>query len=54
MGRMDDQNIHAMELLIDGYEYRERLRMPKVIISSTGDEFFMPDDSYNFFDDLLG
>ena len=30
----------------DPYMFRERLTMPKVIISSAGDEFFLPDDSH--------
>jgi PhoPQ-activated pathogenicity-related protein len=25
---------------------------PKVVIQATGDEFFLPDDSYTFFDEL--
>ena len=37
-------NMPKMTSLIDPYEYRERFVMPKLIISSTGDEFFMPDD----------
>lgn len=52
LGRLDDVNMAAMTALIDPYEYRERLTMPKMIVSSTGDEFFMPDDSYLFFNDL--
>ena len=43
-GRLDDPNMPKMTALIDPYEYRERFVMPKLIISSTGDEFFMPDD----------
>ena len=37
---------------IDPYTYRERLTMAKLVVSSTMDEFFMPDDSYYFWDDL--
>ena len=43
-GRLDDPVMPRMTALIDPYEYRDRLIMPKLIISSTGDEFFMPDD----------
>ena len=32
--------------------YKERLTMPKVVMSATGDEFFLPDDSHMFFDEL--
>ena len=28
--------------------------MPIVVVSGTGDEFFLPDDSHMFFDDLPG
>ena len=37
---------------IDPYTYRDRLTMAKVVVSSTLDEFFQPDDSYYFWDDL--
>ena len=43
-GRLDDPVMPRMTALIDPYEYRDRFVMPKLIISSTGDEFFMPDD----------
>lgn len=32
--------------------YRERLVMPKLIINAGGDEFFLPDDNYYFWDDI--
>ena len=34
--------------------YINRLTMPKMLISAGGDEFFLPDDSYYFWDNLLG
>ena len=34
--------------------YRERMSMPKIVISATGDEFFQPDDSYNWFNEMPG
>jgi len=40
--------------LIDPYEYRERIRVPKLIINSTGDEFFLPDSSQFYIGDLKG
>lgn len=39
---------------IDPYEYRDRLTMPKLIINSAGDEFFLPDSSQLYYKDLLG
>ena len=51
-GRLDDPNIPKMMDLIDPYTYRQRLMMPKMLISATGDEFMQPDDTYYFWDDL--
>lgn len=38
----------------DPYSYRDRLTMPKLIINATGDEFFLPDSSQFYYDDLKG
>ena len=35
--------------IIDPYEYRDRLTMPKLIINSAGDEFFLPDSSQLYY-----
>lgn len=39
---------------IDPYEYRDRYTMPKYIINSAGDPFFLPDSSQLYFHDLPG
>ncbi len=44
----------ALLQLVDPYEYLDRLTMPKFIMNSTGDEFFLPDSSQWYYDDLLG
>jgi PhoPQ-activated pathogenicity-related protein len=44
----------ALMRIEDPYEYRERLTMPKYIVNSTGDEFFLPDSWQFYYDDLLG
>jgi PhoPQ-activated pathogenicity-related protein len=36
------------------YWYRERLTMPKYIVNASGDQFFLPDSSQFYFDDLRG
>jgi PhoPQ-activated pathogenicity-related protein len=36
----------------DPYSYRERLTMPKYIVNSPGDQYFLPDSSQFYFDDL--
>ncbi len=38
----------------DPYAYRDRLKMPKLIMNSTGDQYFLPDSSQFYFDDLSG
>jgi PhoPQ-activated pathogenicity-related protein len=44
----------ALMDIVDPYAYRRRLTMPKFIINDTGDQFFLPDSSQFYFDDLLG
>jgi PhoPQ-activated pathogenicity-related protein len=39
---------------IDPYVYRDRLTMPKYMVCATGDQFFLPDGSQFYFDDLKG
>ncbi len=39
---------------VDPYAYRDRLTMPKCIINATGDQYFTPDSSQFYFDDLVG
>ncbi len=36
------------------YSYRDRLTMPKFMIYAAGDQFFLPDSSRFYFDDLKG
>src|SRR5215471_1177810 len=38
----------------DPYEYRDRLTMPKMLVGASGDQFFLPDSSQFYFDDLKG
>jgi PhoPQ-activated pathogenicity-related protein len=40
--------------IVEPYEYRHRFTMPKFIINATGDQFFLPDSSQFYFDDLPG
>lgn len=40
--------------LVEPYEYRDRLALPKLIINATGDQFFLPDSHRFYFDDLKG
>ena len=36
------------------YQYRQRLTMPKFLINAAGDQFFLPDSSQFYFNDLPG
>lgn len=44
----------ALLKIEEPYEYRSRLTMPKFIINAAGDEYFPPDNSQFYFDDLPG
>lgn len=45
---------HALMQIEEPYSYRDRLTMPKYIVNDTGDQFFLPDSSQFYFDDLKG
>ena len=34
------------------YEYRDRLTIPKLMLNASGDQFFLPDSSQFYFDEL--
>jgi PhoPQ-activated pathogenicity-related protein len=38
----------------DPYAYRDRLTMPKFMVNSAGDQYFLPDSSQFYFDALVG
>jgi PhoPQ-activated pathogenicity-related protein len=40
--------------IVEPYEYRDRLTLPKYIVNASGDQFFLPDSSRFYFDDLKG
>ena len=42
----------ALLNIVDPYAYRARFTMPKIILNSTGDQFFLPDSSRFYFGDL--
>jgi PhoPQ-activated pathogenicity-related protein len=54
---MDDLEGEAFQKLMDiedPYSYRDRLTMPKLIVNGAGDQFFLPDSSRFYFDELPG
>lgn len=40
--------------IVEPFEYRSRLTMPKYIINATGDQFFLPDSSQFYYNELAG
>jgi PhoPQ-activated pathogenicity-related protein len=54
MQRRDDPRMKELLAIEDPYSYRERLTMPKFIVNAAGDQYFCPDSSRFYFDDLKG
>ena len=54
MNWMDTPEYRKLMEIEDPYSYRCRLTMPKLLINATGDEFFLPDSSRFYWDDLQG
>lgn len=57
MGIMDwmgTAKLNSLWEIVDPYSYRNRYTMPKYIINSSGDDFFLPDSSQFYFNDLSG
>jgi PhoPQ-activated pathogenicity-related protein len=48
------RQMRRLREIVDPYSYRDRLTMPKLIINATGDQFFVPDSSQLYYDDLPG
>jgi PhoPQ-activated pathogenicity-related protein len=44
----------ALMKIEEPFQYRSRLTMPKFIVNATGDQFFLPDSSQFYYDQLLG
>jgi PhoPQ-activated pathogenicity-related protein len=53
MERMGHPRLKELYDLVDPHQYRDRLTMPKFIVNATGDQFFLPDSSQFYWDDLL-
>ncbi|XP_059147475.1 autocrine proliferation repressor protein A-like isoform X2 [Physella acuta] len=51
---LDGQNMPKLAAVVDPLTYASRYTIPKMIVSSSGDEFFLPDDSHYYFDLLPG
>jgi PhoPQ-activated pathogenicity-related protein len=53
-GRKDNPRYAELLKIVDPYSYRERLTLPKFIVNASGDQYFPPDSSRFYFDDLKG
>lgn len=51
IGAPESKALYAIE---DPFAYRDRLTMPKLLMNACGDQFFLPDSSQFYFDDLPG
>jgi len=54
MDWMGTRQFKALAKIEEPYEYRQRFAMPKLILNACGDQFFLPDSSQYYFDDLPG
>ena len=54
MDWMGTPQFRALMRIEEPYEYRERLKMPKLLVNASGDQFFLPDSSQFYFDQLRG
>ena len=54
MNWMGTKQFRALMKIEEPYNYRDRLTMPKLMLNASGDQFFLPDSSQFYFDDLKG
>ncbi|MGE0374014.1 MAG: PhoPQ-activated pathogenicity-related family protein [Planctomycetaceae bacterium] len=54
MQKMDDPRLAELYRLVDPYYYRHRLTMPKFVLNAAGDQFFLPDSSRFYWNELRG
>ncbi len=54
MDATDTAEYRNLMRLVEPYSYRDRYKFPKYIVNSSGDQFFLPDSSQFYFDDLPG
>jgi PhoPQ-activated pathogenicity-related protein len=54
LNRLDTQGGGEIRNFVDPYEYRDRYTLPKFLINSSGDQFFLCDSAQFYFGDLPG
>jgi PhoPQ-activated pathogenicity-related protein len=51
---MGSPEFDALMDIVEPFEYRDRLKLPKYLLNSTGDQFFLPDSWQFYWDELVG
>lgn len=54
MPQLGTEAMDKLMQVVDPYSYLPLLKMPKLIITASGDDFFVPDSSRFYFDELKG
>jgi PhoPQ-activated pathogenicity-related protein len=54
MNWMGTSELTSLMNIVDPYVYRDRFTMPKYLINAAGDQFFFPESSQFYWDDLPG
>ena len=54
LSRLGEQAVNELMWITDPYQYRHRVIVPKLILNAAGDEFFLPDSSRFYWDELRG
>lgn len=52
--RPDHPRMRDLYRIVDPYSYLDRLTMPKFVLNASGDQFFCPDSSRFYFEELQG
>lgn len=52
--RMDTDRFRKLTRIVEPFEYRDQLTLPKLLINSASDEFFLPDSWEFYWDELKG
>ena len=52
--KSEDPRTKELYAIEDPYSYRDRLTMPKYVVNAAGDQYFPPDSSQFYFDDMPG